>query len=47
MIINKSNLCKFDLKEHLSKGEDKIGVVFNTDDHDEPGEHWVSMYIDC
>ena len=42
-----NGLCKFDLKEHLRKGQNKIGIVFNTDDHDEPGEHWVSMYIDC
>ena len=42
-----NGLCKFDLSEHLSKGIDKIGIVFNTDDHDEPGEHWVAMYVDC
>ena len=42
-----NSLCNFDLKEHMSKEEDKIGIIFNTDDHDEPGEHWVSMYIDC
>jgi len=42
-----NSLCKFNLKEHLRRGENKIGIVFNTDDHDEPGQHWVSMYIDC
>ena len=42
-----NGLCKFDLGEHLKQGIDKIGIVFNTDDHDEPGEHWVSMYVDC
>ena len=42
-----NSLCKFNLKEHLAKGQTKIGIVFNTDDHDEPGEHWISMYIDC
>tara|TARA_B110000285_G_scaffold111236_1_gene126266 strand:- start:1299 stop:2156 length:858 start_codon:yes stop_codon:yes gene_type:complete len=42
-----NGLCKFDLGEHLNNGIEKIGVVFNTDDHDEPGEHWVSMYVDC
>lgn len=42
-----NGLCKFDLEEHLSKGQDKIGVVFNTDNHNEPGEHWVSLYVDC
>jgi hypothetical protein len=24
----------------------KIGVVFNLDQHDEPGSHWVAMYAD-
>jgi len=42
-----NSLCDFNLKKHLNNGEYKIGIVFNTDDHDEPGEHWVSMYIDC
>ena len=42
-----NSLCKFNLKEHLIKGQTKIGIVFNTDNHNEGGEHWVSMYIDC
>ena len=42
-----NGLCKFDLNTLLNSGIEKIGVVFNTDDHDEPGEHWVSMYVDC
>jgi len=42
-----NSLCKFDLNTHLNSGIDKIGIVFNTDDHDEPGEHWVAMYVDC
>jgi len=24
----------------------KIGIVFNLDKHDQPGSHWVSMFID-
>ena len=43
----KNKLCNFNLKEILQKGKNKIAIVFNTDDHDESGEHWVSMYIDC
>jgi len=31
----------------MKKGKSKIAIVFNTDDHDESGEHWISMYIDC
>ena len=42
-----SNLCSFNLKKHLSNNQSKIGIVFNTDPHDEPGEHWISLYIDA
>ena len=42
-----NSLCSFNLKKLLKDGKTKIGIVFNTDDHDEAGEHWVSMYIDC
>ena len=41
-----SNLCSFDMKEHLSNGKSKIGIVFNTDPSTKSGEHWISMYID-
>ncbi len=41
-----SNLCSIDLKKHLDKGEDKIGIVFNTDPHTKSGQHWISMYLD-
>ena len=39
-------LCKFDVNEQLSLKKTKIGIVFNLDEHDEPGSHWVSLYID-
>jgi hypothetical protein len=39
-------LCNFDIMKHVKNGKQKIGIVFNTDPHDEPGEHWVSMFID-
>lgn len=42
-----SNLCSFNLKKHINDGHTKIGIVFNTDPHDEPGQHWISLYIDC
>jgi Ulp1 family protease len=32
--------------KHVKNGKQKIGIVFNTDPHDKPGEHWVSMFID-
>ena len=41
-----SNLCSFNMKKHLEKGQHKIGVVFNTDPHNKPGQHWMSLYMD-
>ena len=38
-------LCNFSLRR-LDKRIDKIGIVFNLDKHDEPGSHWVSLFID-
>jgi len=40
------SLCKFNLSTHIKNGVTKIGIVFNTDPHDEGGEHWISLYID-
>ena len=39
-----SDLCKINLNNLNNK--ECIGMVFNTDKHDEPGQHWFSMYID-
>jgi len=41
-----SNLCSFNMKKHFKKGQTKIGVVFNTDPHNKPGQHWMSLYMD-
>lgn len=41
------DLCQFNLKHHLDKKQTKLGFVFNTDPHNESGEHWISMYVDC
>jgi hypothetical protein len=38
-------LCNFNLKEQITNGKTKIGIIFNTDPHDKPGEHWISMFI--
>jgi hypothetical protein len=27
-------------------GKTKLGVIYNLDEHDQPGSHWVSIYID-
>ena len=39
-------LCAFSLAEHKNQGKTKIGIVFNLDKHNEPGSHWVSLFID-
>jgi hypothetical protein len=41
-----SNLCSFNLKKHIKKGDTKIGIVFNTDPHTQKGQHWISLYVD-
>ncbi len=40
-------LCKFDLATLLATGKHKYAAVFNLDDHDEPGSHWISLFIDA
>ena len=39
-------LCKINLNTHINNGIKKIGIVFNTDKSDQPGKHWVALYID-
>jgi hypothetical protein len=41
-----SDLCSFNMKKHLDKGETKIGIVFNTDPSTKDGQHWISLYMD-
>ena len=38
-------LCNFSLKEQIKNGKTKIGMIFNTDPHNKPGQHWISMFI--
>jgi hypothetical protein len=38
-------LCNFNLQNQIKKGKTKIGIIFNTDPHDKPGQHWISMFI--
>lgn len=40
------NLCNIDLKEHYRNQKHNIGIVFNLDNHDEPGSHWTAMYVE-
>ena len=41
-----NDLCHFSLKQQLSKGKRKIGIIFNLDKHYQSGSHWVSLFID-
>lgn len=41
-----NELCNFNLANHLKKGKTKIGIIFNLDEHDKSGSHWVSLFID-
>ena len=38
-------LCNFSLEDQIKQGKTKIGIIFNTDPHNKPGEHWISMFI--
>jgi hypothetical protein len=42
-VINE--LCNIDIEKLYKKGITKIGVVFNLDKHNEPGTHWISLFI--
>ena len=39
-------LCSTKLRDIYKKGKTKIGIVFNTDVHTGPGEHWMALYCD-
>ena len=39
-------MCNFNLKDYIQKNITKIGIIFNTDTHDKPGKHWISLFID-
>ena len=39
------DLCAFNLKSYINKGKEKIGIIFNTDPHDEGGSHWISLFV--
>jgi hypothetical protein len=41
-----STLCSIKLPELVKKGHEQIGIVFNTDPHDGPGEHWIAVFCD-
>jgi hypothetical protein len=38
-------ICNFNLKSFIKSKITKISFVFNLDEHDEPGSHWVSLFV--
>jgi hypothetical protein len=38
-------LCNFNLEEKMLNGINNIGIIFNLDKHNEPGSHWVAVFI--
>jgi len=38
-------LCHLNLEQLIKNGKTKIGIIFNTDPHNKPGQHWISMFI--
>jgi hypothetical protein len=43
--ITGGNMCNIDVRS-IKKNYRKIGIVFNTDKSNEPGQHWFSLFID-
>lgn len=41
-----SSLCSMKISELHKKGYRRIGIVFNTDPSDGPGEHWIAAFCD-
>lgn len=41
-----STLCSTNIKKLYDDGKHRIGIVFNTDPHDGPGEHWIALFAD-
>ena len=39
-------LCSLKLKDLYAQGYKQFGIVFNTDVHDGPGQHWFALYCD-
>jgi hypothetical protein len=41
-----SSLCSMKISELHKKGYRRVGIVFNTDPSDGPGEHWIAAFCD-
>jgi hypothetical protein len=41
-----NELCDFHIDTYNKKKQNKIGIIFNLDKHNQSGSHWVSLFID-
>ncbi len=39
-------ICNANYDKYKKEGKTKLGVIFNLDDHDQKGSHWVAMFTD-
>ena len=39
------DICTYSLKHWMQKGKRNFAFSLNLDDHDEPGSHWVTVYV--
>ena len=39
-------ISKVDYDKYYKNGKTKLGVIFNLDNHDDPGSHWTAMFTD-
>jgi len=40
-----NEICNFSISEQIKNGKTKIGFIFNTDTHEKPGQHWISLFV--
>lgn len=38
-------VCRLSVAEEIRRGTKHLWFVFNTDPHDEPGQHWIALYV--
>ena len=38
-------ICKFDITQQIARGKTKLGFIFNLDKHNQPGSHWVALFV--
>lgn len=39
-------ICNINIRKLLTKKKNKLGFIFNTDKHYQPGSHWIALFVD-